>query len=74
MVCYTQASNISSYVINLDPAVMNLPFGANIDIRDTIQYKDVMKQCDIRANGAILTSFNLLATKFDQVIFLSVVL
>src|SRR5271155_5198440 len=32
------------YVLNLDPAVLNLPYEANIDIRDTINYKEVMKQ------------------------------
>lgn len=29
------------YVINLDPAVRTLPYGANIDIRDTVKYKEV---------------------------------
>ncbi|KAL6508847.1 hypothetical protein OROHE_021406 [Orobanche hederae] len=42
LVCHTVASNIRGYVVNLDPAVMTLPFGANIDIRDTVQYKEVM--------------------------------
>lgn len=69
LVFYMQASDITGYVINLDPAVTNLPFGANIDIRDTVRYKEVMKQYNIRANDAILTSFNLFATKFDQVIY-----
>lgn len=32
------------YVLNLDPAVTNLPYEANIDIRDTVNYKEVMKQ------------------------------
>ena len=32
------------YVINLDPAVANVPFEANIDIRDTVDYREVMKQ------------------------------
>lgn len=53
--------------MNLDPAVMALPFGANIDIRDTVQYKEVMKQYNLGPNGGILTSLNLFATKFDQV-------
>ena len=35
------------YVLNLDPAVANLPFEANIDIRDTIDYHEVMKQCAV---------------------------
>ena len=32
------------YVINLDPAVTHMPFEANIDIRDTVNYQEVMKQ------------------------------
>jgi GTPase SAR1 family protein len=54
-------------VVNLDPAVMTLPFGANIDIRDTVRYKDVMKEYNLGPNGGILTSLNLFATKFDEV-------
>lgn len=69
LVCHTQASNIRGYVINLDPAVLTLPFGANIDIRDTVKYKEVMKQFNLGPNGGILTSLNLFATKFDEVSF-----
>ncbi|KAG2721262.1 hypothetical protein I3843_02G060100 [Carya illinoinensis] len=68
LVCHTQASNIRGYVLNLDPAVMTLPFGANIDIRDTVKYKEVMKQFNLGPNGGILTSLNLFATKFDEVV------
>ncbi|KAJ3076563.1 hypothetical protein HK102_005392 [Quaeritorhiza haematococci] len=61
-----------SYVINLDPAVANLPFTANIDIRDTVNYKEVMKQLSLTynlgPNGGIVTSLNLFTTKFDQVL------
>ncbi|KAJ0881390.1 putative GPN-loop GTPase, P-loop containing nucleoside triphosphate hydrolase [Helianthus annuus] len=46
---------------------MTLPFGANIDIRDTVRYKEVMKQFNLGPNGGILTSLNLFATKFDDV-------
>ena len=58
------------YYINLDPACRVVPFAANIDIRDTINYKEVMKQYGLGPNGAILTSLNLFATRFDQVISL----
>ncbi|KAL6970212.1 GPN-loop GTPase qqt2 [Sarracenia purpurea var. burkii] len=68
LVCQTQASNIRGYVMNLDPAVMTLPYGANIDIRDTVKYKEVMKQFNLGPNGGILTSLNLFSTKFDEVI------
>ncbi|XP_044498205.1 GPN-loop GTPase QQT2 isoform X3 [Mangifera indica] len=70
LVCHTQASNIRGYVMNLDPAVMTLPFGANIDIRDTVRYKEVMKQFNLGPNGGIMTSLNLFATKFDEVVSL----
>uniref|UniRef100_A0A665TK59 GPN-loop GTPase n=1 Tax=Echeneis naucrates TaxID=173247 RepID=A0A665TK59_ECHNA len=55
------------YVINLDPAVHEVPFPANIDIRDTVNYKEVMKQYALGPNGGIVTSLNLFATRFDQV-------
>jgi GPN-loop GTPase len=56
-----------AYCVNLDPATINVPYHASIDIRDTVKYKQVMKQHKLGPNGAILTSLNLFATKFDQV-------
>ncbi|EER39836.1 XPA-binding protein [Histoplasma capsulatum H143] len=56
------------YVLNLDPAVHSVPFESNIDIRDSINYKEVMKQYNLGPNGGILTSLNLFATKIDQII------
>lgn len=56
------------YVLNLDPAVANLGYEANIDIRDTVDYKEVMKQYNLGPNGGILTALNLFTTKFDQVL------
>ncbi|CAI9715804.1 Hypothetical predicted protein [Octopus vulgaris] len=59
--------NNAPYVINLDPAVLDVSFPANIDIRDTVNYKEVMKQYNLGPNGGIITSLNLFATRFDQV-------
>ncbi|KZZ98872.1 putative protein family, ATP binding protein [Moelleriella libera RCEF 2490] len=56
------------YVINLDPAVLNVPYNANIDIRDSVNYQEVMRQYNLGPNGGILTSLNLFATKVDQVV------
>ena len=56
-------------MINLDPAVCEVPYPCNIDIQDTINYKEVMKQYGLGPNGAIMTSLNLFSTKFDQVRF-----
>jgi GTPase SAR1 family protein len=54
------------YLINLDPACSDMPYPANVDIRDTVNYKRVMKENNLGPNGAIITSLNLFATRFDQ--------
>lgn len=59
-----------SYVINLDPAVQSLPYEPNIDIRDTLKFKDVMRDYSLGPNGAIITSLNMYTTRFDQVLTL----
>ncbi|XP_030054431.1 GPN-loop GTPase 1 [Microcaecilia unicolor] len=67
LTAYLHKKNSPPYVINLDPAVHEIPFPANIDIRDTVNYKEVMKQYGLGPNGGIVTSLNLFATRFDQV-------
>lgn len=67
---YLHINKQKPYVLNLDPAVLSVPFEPNIDIRDSINYKEVMKQYNLGPNGGILTSLNLFATKIDQVIAL----
>ncbi|KAI3981809.1 hypothetical protein MKX01_027794 [Papaver californicum] len=49
LVCHTRGSNIGGHV-NLDPVVMTLPYGANIDIRDTVKYKEVVSFIKKRAD------------------------
>ena len=56
------------YVLNLDPAVLNVPYDCNIDIRDSVNYPEVMRQYRLGPNGGILTSLNLFATKIHQVL------
>jgi GTPase SAR1 family protein len=65
---HMQETGSRGYYLNLDPAVRDVPFAANIDIRDTVNYKEVMKQYGLGPNGSILTSLNLFATRFDQVV------
>ena len=62
------ANDMRPYIMNLDPAVLDADYEMNIDIRDTVKYKQVMKQYNLGPNGAIMTSLNLFATRIDQVI------
>lgn len=65
---YLHSQKDPPYVINLDPAVLNVPFDSNIDIRDSVNYKEVMKQYNLGPNGGILTALNLFSTKIDQIL------
>ena len=42
------------YIVNLNPAVMTLPFGANIDMLNTVRYKNEMKEYGLGAPSTIL--------------------
>lgn len=68
IVHHLHAKQSPPYVINLDPACHSVPFPANIDIRDTVKYKDIMKRFQLGPNGGIMTSLNLFSTRFDQVL------
>ncbi|CAH8577971.1 unnamed protein product [Schistosoma rodhaini] len=65
---YLTVSSNSSYTINLDPAVHHIPYNSNIDIRDTVKFKEVMKQYGYGPNGAIMTSLNFFASQFHKVV------
>ncbi|PWN90375.1 hypothetical protein FA10DRAFT_293993 [Acaromyces ingoldii] len=57
-----------SYFVNLDPAVRQVAYEPNVDIRDTVDYSRLMQEYNLGPNGAILTALNLFTTKFDQVL------
>jgi len=47
--------------MNVDPAVHEVKFPCNIDIRESVKYKAIMKSYKLGPNGAILTCLNLFA-------------
>ena len=65
---FVHEKNVRAWMVNLDPAATHVPYGCNIDIRDTIDYKETMKNMKLGPNGAILTCLNLFTTRFDQVL------
>ncbi|XP_022231661.2 GPN-loop GTPase 1 [Drosophila obscura] len=54
------------YVVNLDPACREVPYATHIDIRDTVNYKEVMKQYQLGPNGGIVTALNMFTTKMAK--------
>lgn len=43
LISYIGEQGKKSYNVNLDPAVLEVNFPCNIDIRDSVKYKNVMK-------------------------------
>ena len=68
LIAHLSEKGKTTYNVNLDPAVLEVNFPCNIDIRDSVKYKNVMKTYTLGPNGAILTSLNLFAAQFDQVV------
>ncbi|KAJ6222842.1 hypothetical protein RDWZM_001387 [Blomia tropicalis] len=68
LITYLYGKNMPPYVVNCDPACLNTDYLCNVDIRDTIHYKNVMQKYGLGPNGSIITSLNLFVTNFDQVI------
>ena len=57
-----------TYIINMDPAVHDTLYEPNLDIRDTIKYKEVMHNHGLGPNGAIMTCLNLFSTNIHKII------
>ena len=68
LISYMSQHGKRTYNMNMDPAVLEVAYPCNIDIRDSVKYKKVMKSYSLGPNGAILTCLNLFAAQFDQCI------
>lgn len=58
--------NSHIYSINLDPAVVNTKMPLNVDIKDVIDYYEIMEKHNLGPNGAITTSLNLFLLDIDK--------
>ena len=61
LISYLSQNGKKAYTVNLDPSVLEVAYPCNIDIRDSVKYKKVMKSYSLGPNGAILTCLNLFA-------------
>lgn len=55
----------NAFVVNLDPAVYDVPYFPDIDIRQSVNYDELISQRGLGPNGAILVALNLFVSKLD---------
>ena len=48
---HLHTTNTPGYIINLDPAVTQVPYGANIDIRDTVRMRPRYPSCTLHMSN-----------------------
>lgn len=60
-------NNFLPAIVNLDPAVSNLPYEADVDIRNYININDLMEEYDLGPNGAIIMANDIIATKINEI-------
>ena len=53
-------------MLNLDPAVENLPYTCDVDVRDYVDIVSIMRQYDLGPNGSIIMADDLVASKIDE--------
>ncbi len=58
---------LDSITVNLDPGAENLPYSADIDIRDWISLKEVMKEYNLGPNGAQIACADMLALNTSEI-------
>jgi GTPase SAR1 family protein len=58
---YLQTKGASLTVVNLDPAVRHIPYQADMDIRDYIDYDRLVDEYQLGPNGAMIAAADLIA-------------
>ena len=63
---YTERGE-DAIAVNLDPGVVNLPYQADVDIRQSIVLDDLMEQYELGPNGALILAADMVATGIGRI-------
>lgn len=61
-------SELDVISVNLDPAVVRLPYAPSVDVRDYVSYDEVVDKYELGPNGGIVAAMDQVAINMDQVI------
>jgi GTPase SAR1 family protein len=61
--------NLNLTLVNLDPGVKvsNLPYSPDVDVRDFVDYDQIVTQLKLGPNGALIEAANQLSTRVDEI-------
>ena len=61
-------SEFDVITVNLDPAVVRLPYSPAIDVREYVFYDEIVEKYQLGPNGAIIACMDQIALKIDDII------
>ncbi len=64
---YLQQKGASLTLVNLDPAVRHIPYQADIDIRDYIDFDQLVDEYKLGPNGALIAASDLIADYITEI-------
>ncbi|MCY0867767.1 MAG: ATP/GTP-binding protein [Desulfurococcus sp.] len=63
---YLESHELDAATVNLDPAVETLPYTPDVDIRDYVDAREVMRKTGLGPNGALLASIDMLLANIHE--------
>jgi GTPase SAR1 family protein len=63
---YLADHQLDAIVVNLDPAVESLPYKPDVDVRDYVDARELMRKTGLGPNGALIASIDMLAANIEE--------
>lgn len=64
---YLTSHQLDAIIVNLDPAVEELPYNPDVDVRDYVDARDIMRKTGLGPNGALIASIDLLLIDVEDI-------
>ncbi|MFX0061171.1 MAG: ATP/GTP-binding protein [Candidatus Hermodarchaeota archaeon] len=64
---YLQSETANVITVNLDPAVRNVPYRPDIDVRDYVDIERILIDNNLGPNGAMIAAVDVLASRMDDI-------
>lgn len=67
LVTWYREKSQDAITVNLDPGVLGLPYDPDVDIRNSINYQQIMTEYSLGPNGALIFANDLIASKLPDI-------
>src|SRR5271170_1937781 len=67
LVSWYKEKSQDAITVNLDPGVLGLPYDPDVDIRNSIDYQQIMTEYSLGPNGALIFANDLIASKLPDI-------